>query len=119
MVKALWYDTPFYNKGGRLSGTGCFGTECYDRSELNYIGEGGVWAGVGLSKEATHNIVWAWKNKVPFVLGLLGLDSTPREVSQRVMDMTDLAYDYYHELYPDIPLSPPPNEYIGSDAIWP
>ena len=95
-----WKDTPFFNNYSR-SGIGCFngGRDCYDRSELNYIGEGEALAALGLSKEATHNVVWTWKNKDPFVLGLLGLDSTPREVSQGTYEMTDVGWDYYHEHY--------------------
>jgi hypothetical protein len=95
-----WYDTPFFNNYTD-SGIGCFngGTNCYDRSELNYIGEGEALAALGFSRETTHNIVWTWKNKGPIVLGLLGLDSTPREVSQGTSQMTDVGWTYYHEHY--------------------
>ncbi len=93
-----WYDTPFFNNYSD-SGIGCFngGRDCYDRSELNYIGEGEALAALGFSKEATHNIVWAWKNKGPLGWGLLGLDSTPRKVSQGTYEMTDVGWEYYHE----------------------
>jgi hypothetical protein len=101
-----WYDTPFFNDYTR-SGIGCFngGQDCYDRSELNYIGEGEALAALGLSRDATQNIVWAWKNKGPLVLGLGGLDSTPRRVSQGTIDMTNIGWNYYHEHYSETSLS--------------
>jgi hypothetical protein len=94
-----WYDTPFFNNYGLLTGTGCFGEKCYTRTELNYIGEGEALAAVGLSKDSTHDVVWAWKNKGPFVWGVLGVDSTPRQVSQGTYEMTDIGWNYYHEHY--------------------
>jgi hypothetical protein len=95
-----WYDTPFFNNYSR-SGIGCFngGGDCYDRSELNYIGEGEALAALGFSNGATQNVVWFWKNKGPFVSGLAGLDSTPRTVSQGTIDMTNVGWNYYHEHY--------------------
>jgi hypothetical protein len=95
-----WYDTPFFNNYSD-SGIGCFngGRDCYDRSELNYIGEGEALAALGLSKEATHNVVWAWKNAKPFALRLAGLDSTPNKVSQGTYAMTDVGWGYYHAHY--------------------
>ncbi len=102
-----WYDTPFYDAGGKLTGIGCIYGSCYDRSELNYIGEGMALAKMGFSRESTQNIVWAWKNKGPFVLGLLGLDSTTRDVSQGTIDMTNIGWDYYTENYTGAPYSEP------------
>ncbi len=99
-IKTGWRDTPLFNGFGFLSGRACLNPgNCYDRSELNYIGEGEALAALGLSKEGAHNVVWAWKNKGPFVLGLLGFDSTPREVSQGTYEMTDVGWDYYHDQY--------------------
>jgi len=94
-----WYDTPFYNVGGDLTGIGCVNGKCYDRSELNYIGEGEALAKMGFSRESTQNIVWAWKNKGAFVFGLVGLDSTPTKVSQGTIDMTDIGWIYYTQHY--------------------
>ena len=102
-VIALNYDTPFYDRLGYLSGIGCVDNVCYDRSELNYIGEGIIWAAIGVDIDEGHDVVRAWKNKGPFVLGLLGLDSTPREVSQGTLTMFDAGYYYYLQHYPPKP----------------
>jgi hypothetical protein len=98
-----WYDTPFFNNYSD-SGIGCFngGRDCYDRSELNYIGEGEALAALGLSKEVTHNVVWAWKNAKPFMFGLAGLDSTPKKVTPGTYEMTDVGWDYYHTHYSSV-----------------
>jgi hypothetical protein len=98
-----WYDTPFYNAGGNATGIGCVNGKCYDRSELNYIGEGEALAKLGLSKEITHQVVFVWKNKLPLALGLLGLESTTNPVSQGTYEMTDIGWDYYNANYAGIP----------------
>jgi hypothetical protein len=93
------YDTPFYNVGGDLSGTGCIHGKCYTRTELNYIGEGELWAAVGVSKSTGHKIVTAWKQaKCAFLCN--------KQPSAGTLEMFDIGFDSYHELYP--PGSPAP-----------
>lgn len=94
-----WYDTPFYNAGGKLNGTGCVYGRCYDRSNLNYIGEGMAFSTLGFSEDATHDAVFVWKNKWSLVRGVFGLDSTTKPVSQETYDMTDIGWNYYNEHY--------------------
>jgi len=106
MILSPRYDTPFYNVGGKLSGMGCIYGKCYTRTEINYIGEGELWAAVGVSKSTGHTIVSAWKNAKSFALGLVGFDSAHREISQGTFEMFDIGYDNYQELYP--PGSPSP-----------
>jgi hypothetical protein len=89
-----WYDTPFYNRYGTLKGTGCLNGKCYDRSEINYIGEGEAWAALGVSKETTHEIVSFWKKSI--------YHHAP---SSGAMEMTDIGYDYYEEHYSEPSLS--------------
>jgi hypothetical protein len=98
-----WYDTPFYNAGGKLTGIGCVNGKCYDRSELNYIGEGEALAKLGLSRDATHNVVFIWKNKWSLLSGLVGLDSTTKPVSQGTYEMTDIGWSYYVQHYGGAP----------------
>jgi hypothetical protein len=98
-----WYDTPLYDAGGDLTGTGCIYGRCYDRSELNYIGEGEALAKLGLSKETTHKVVFTWKNRYSLIYGLAGLDSTTKPVSQGTYEMTDIGWDYYNEHYAGVP----------------
>jgi len=105
-----WYDTPFYDAGGKLTGTGCVYGKCYDRSELNYIGEGEALAKMGFSREATQSIVRTWKNKWDILSGFVGLDGIFTEVSQGTEDMTDIGWRYYTEHYTDTSIPEP---------IWP
>lgn len=95
-----WYDTPFFNNYSD-SGNGCFkgGKDCYDRSELNYIGEGESLAALGFSNKATQDIVWTWKNKGNIVWCALGVECSFRKPSQGTIDMTDIGWNYYHEHY--------------------
>jgi hypothetical protein len=88
-IKTGWYDTPFYNYGGLLKGTACINGKCYDRAELNYIGEGEALAARGKSKEKTLEFVNNWKE---IVYG--------HPASYGVNDMTGVGWDYYHEHYP-------------------
>jgi hypothetical protein len=94
-----WYDTPLFDGFGYLSGTGCINGKCYDRSELNYVGEGEALAALGLSNEATHNIVWTWKNQGNIVWCALGVECSFRKPSQGTIDMTDIGWEFYHEYY--------------------
>ena len=98
-----WYDTPFFDSGGDLTGIGCVNGSCYDRSELNYIGEGEALAKNGLSRDATQTVVFLWKNKMSLLLGLIGLDSTMKPVTQGTKDMTDIGWYYYTEHYSSNP----------------
>jgi hypothetical protein len=64
---AMFYDTPFYDNSfyglGRLPGIGCIeGLGCYDRSELNYIAQGELWAAAGADNEVATAIVRFWKS---------------------------------------------------------
>jgi hypothetical protein len=88
-IKTGWYDTPFYDYGGLLKGTACISGKCYDRSELNYIGEGEALAASGKSKEEATEFVNNWKE---IVYG--------HPASYGVNDMTGVGWDYYHENYP-------------------
>jgi len=88
VLKSPIYDTPFYNRNGKYTGTGCLNGKCYDRSELNYVGEGELWAGLGFTKDRTHGIVSAWK-------AIYG-----HSPSQGTIEMTDIGFDHYQELYP-------------------
>jgi hypothetical protein len=97
-----WYDTPFYN-GGRTksySGVGCIYSRCYTRTELNYIGEGESLAALGLSKEATHGVVWSWKMVTRTITCLTSIGNNCNfSVSQGTYEMTDVGWDYYNEHY--------------------
>ena len=95
---SLTYDTPFYNDStyfgiGKLSGIGCIYGKCYDRSELNYIGEGAVWAAAGVSKAEGHQIVTTWKL-------LIWINHGPSLTTPGTFEMFDLGYDTYNEVYP-------------------
>jgi hypothetical protein len=97
-----WYDTPFYNAGGKLNGTGCVYGHCYDRSNLNYIGEGMALSKLGLSQDATHTVVWFWKNKTNLLMNsITGEDGVYifKDVAQETYDMTDIGWNYYNEHY--------------------
>lgn len=96
-----WYDTPFFDHGGNLTGTACINGSCYDRSELNYIGEGEALAKIGLSRDAAHFVVKLWKNKsnvfnCGFSSRYCGHLTEP---SQGTIDMTDIGWYYYTEHY--------------------
>ncbi len=98
--KASNYDTPFFDRGGplgigRYSGTGCIDKKCYDRSELNYVAQGELWAAMGVSKKAGHLIVWEWKQSKNF---FNIANAVP--VSPGTIEMFDVGFDHYHELYP-------------------
>jgi hypothetical protein len=105
---AVNYDTPFFNGYGLLSGTGCINGKCYDRSELNYVGEGEVWAALGVSKSEGHMIVTAWKHKGCAEIGFHGetLCLNPAAYNQPtegVIEMFDTGYDYYNQYFPSSP----------------
>jgi hypothetical protein len=96
-LSAVRYDTPFYDRGGpfgigALSGTGCINNKCYSRTELNYIGQGEVWAALGFTKTRTLQIVSSWKETV-----------WRHPPSEEVREMTEIGYDHYQELYPPSP----------------
>ncbi len=61
------YDTPFYNGGGAgstlspLGGRACWDNNCYDRSAVNYVGQGMLVAGAGQSLLEGELGVLAWK----------------------------------------------------------
>jgi len=108
LVAAVGYDTPFFNGYGLLSGTGCINGKCYDRSELNYVGEGEVWAALGVSKSEGHVIVTAWKHKGCADIGFHGetLCLNPAAYNQPtegVIEMFDTGYDYYNQHFPSSP----------------
>lgn len=102
-----WYDTPFYNAGGDLTGIACVNGNCYDRSELNYIGEGEALAKMGFSREATQDIVWAWKNKGNIAWCGLGVECSFSEPSQGTIEMTDIGWNYYTQHYGGAPYPGP------------
>ncbi len=94
IVNAWRFDTPFYDNSffglGKLSGTGCVFGQCYTRDELNYVGEGVLWARVGVSKSVGHTIVQIWK--------LLPLGHAPfQSPSGGTLEMFDRGYDTYME----------------------
>jgi hypothetical protein len=95
-IEAPSYDTPFYNDHGKLSGRGCLGEKCYDRSELNYVAQGELWAAVGVSNERGHEIVRFWKEMKCLWL-------CERNDLQEEYDMFDNGYFHYQELYPPHP----------------
>lgn len=96
IANASGYDTPFYDRSvygfGRLSGTGCLNSTCYDRSELNYIAQGELWAAAGVPKPIAHIIVWTWK--------LSPVMHWPTVPSGGTIEMTDVGYDDYHANHP-------------------
>jgi len=102
------YDTPFYNDHGNLSGRACLGGECYDRSELNYVAQGELWAALGASNETGHKIVKTWKESKC-------LWTCDRNDLQEEYDMFDVGYHHYQELYPHLPNTP--DETIP--GVWP
>jgi RHS repeat-associated protein len=95
-IEAMWYDTPFYNDRGNLSGHGCLDDKCYDRSELNYVAQGELWAAVGVSNRRGHSIVKFWKESKC-------LWRCDRNDLQEEYDMFDNGYYHYQELYPPQP----------------
>jgi len=117
VLSAAGYDTPFYNHStyfgiGRLSGTGCIYGKCYDRSELNYIGEGALWAAAGASKAEGHQIVTTWKL-------LIWINHGPQLTTPGTLEMFDLGYNTYYQVYPYPPArSSIPNGDVPEPA-WP
>ena len=89
ILKSPSYDTPFYNRNGKFTGTGCLNGKCYDRSELNYIGQGELWAALGFTKDRTHQVVSTWKETI-----------YGHPPSEGALEMTDIGYDNYQEIYP-------------------
>ncbi len=78
-----WYDTPFWNRYGMLEGTGNIYGNDYNRSDINYVGEGEAWAALGKSKSETQNIVAFWKEIVYW-----------HRPSDATFKFTDVGYDY-------------------------
>ena len=117
VLAAVNYDTPFFNGYGLYSGTGCLNGKCYDRSELNYIAQGALWAAVGVSKEAGHEIVEAWKRKgcIPGTDACLN-PAAVNQPTQETLEMFDLGFDFYNQLYP-----PAPRPLVDSvpQPMWP
>ena len=83
-----WYDTPFFDGFGALSGTGCINGECSDRSEINYIGEGEALAALGLTKKQTFYVVAIWKHLI--------YDEAP---SPDTFKFAGIGWDYYDDHY--------------------
>ena len=106
-IISLNYDTPFYDVGGSLSGTGCINGKCYDRSELNYVGEGIIWAAMDTTQQQGHFVVWQWKHKscfYTFDAGEVCLNpSAYEQPTEGTLEMFDIGYDYYIQNYPPIP----------------
>jgi hypothetical protein len=105
LLKAVNYDTPLFDKGrffglSRLKGVGCIEGACYDRSELNYIGEGELWAAIGVPKPLGHLLVWDWKQTKSFPPFDLG---NPVPVTNKTFEMFDVGYDSYEQNYGSIP----------------
>ena len=104
-LKAVNYDTPFFDKGrffglSKLNGTGCIYGECYDRSELNYIAQGELWAAIGVPKQVGKLIVLEWKQTKSFPPFDL---QNPVPVTNGTFEMFDVGYDYYQENYSTTP----------------
>ena len=95
---ALIYDTPFYDNSvyglGKLPGTGCIGQGCYDRSELNYIAQGELWAAAGLEIEEAIAIVRFWK-ATPIM-------HFPTNASGGTLIMLDIGFQDYVTHYPNV-----------------
>lgn len=109
-----WFDTPLFNGESRLfgsearNGTACIpGGKCYNRTELNYIGEGEALAAMGFSKEDTHKIVWTWKNAKNIGWCALGVECKFREPSQGTYEMTDVGWEFYNQYYSQSDPYPP------------
>ena len=109
-----WFDTPLFNGESRIlgsdarNGTACIpGGKCYNRTELNYIGEGEALAAMGFSKEDTHKIVWTWKNAKNIGWCALGVDCKFREPSQGTYEMTDVGWEFYNKNYSQSDPYPP------------
>jgi hypothetical protein len=100
------FDTMFYNDHGKLSGRGCINGICYDRSELNYVAQGELWAALGSSNPTGHKIVEAWKEAKCLC---------NRNDLQEEYDMFDIGYHHYQELYPHHPNTP--DETLP--GVWP
>ena len=83
-----WYDTPFYDGFGTLSGTACINGKCADRSEINYIGEGEALAALGLTKKQTFQVVAIWKHGM--------YDQAP---TSDTFYFTETGWDYYNDHY--------------------
>jgi len=98
-IEATYYDTPFYNDHGNLSGRGCLGEKCYDRSELNYVAQGELWAAVGVSNQTGHAIVKFWKESKCLWM-------CERNDLQEEKEIFDIGYHDYQEHYPPHPISP-------------
>lgn len=95
---ALFYDTPFYDNSvyglGKLPGTGCIGQGCYDRSELNYIAQGELWAAAGLEIEEAVAIVRFWKATPSMHF--------PTNASGGTLIMLDIGFHDYVTHYPNV-----------------
>jgi hypothetical protein len=95
---ALIYDTPFYDNSvyglGKLPGTGCVGQGCYDRSELNYIAQGELWAAAGLEIEEAIAIVRIWKS--------MPIMHFPSNASGGTLIMLDIGFQDYVTHYPNV-----------------
>jgi hypothetical protein len=104
------FDTMFYNDHSKLSGRACLDDKCYDRSELNYVAQGELWAALGASNPTGHKIVKNWKESKC-------LWRCDRNDLQEEYDMFDIGYDHYGELYPHHP-DTPYNTIPGILPIW-
>ncbi len=89
LFQAAAWDTRFYNDRSHLSGQGCLGVKCYDRSELNYVAQGEIWAALGLSQTETNIVVTAWKGVM--------YDHSP---SKGAYEMTSVGWEDYRKNYP-------------------
>ena len=96
-IEATYYDTPFYNDHGHLTGRGCLDDICYDRSELNYVAQGEIWAAAGVSNKTGHAIVKFWKEAYCFWM-------CERTDLQEEYDLFDAGYEDYQEHYPPQPV---------------
>lgn len=105
-----WYDTPFFDQWGLSSGIGCFngGEDCYDRSELNYIGEGQALAALGLTKKQTFYVVAIWKHLIH--------NEPP---SAGTFKFTDIGWEHYNQHYSTPSHSLTPFTQLGTPMTTP
>jgi hypothetical protein len=91
-----WYDTPFYDLGGRVESNICVQlVGCFARQELNYIAQGASSGAAEEGKVAMAILITGWK-----------LDQYSDLPSYGTLRAAAIGHDYYVLTHPESWLTP-------------
>jgi RHS repeat-associated protein len=100
------YDTPLWDEYGKFIGNVCIGSECYKRSEVNYVAQG-MWAAASNQSNQEGRLgVLAWKVLSAIISPERGKYFPPIP-SDGTLEWFDVGYDTYNVLNQSYPYSSP------------